>query len=44
MKSIVFEPTEVYVNKRAFRTTDWKDFYGDVEEEDPPDIPEPLGK
>jgi hypothetical protein len=27
----------------VFRHSDWKDFYGDVIEEDPPNMPVPLG-
>ena len=41
---IVFNPTEVEVNDVTFRTSDWKYFYEDVEEEDPPNMTEPLGK
>jgi hypothetical protein len=32
------------VNENEFRLdADWTEFYGDVWEEDPPDMPEPLG-
>ncbi|KAL7526734.1 hypothetical protein ACHAWF_001888, partial [Thalassiosira exigua] len=30
--------------KRFNKTADWVEFYEDVVEEDPPDMPEPLGK
>ena len=39
------EPHEPKVYKRAFNSyADWKGFYGDVVEEDTPNIPEPMGK
>jgi hypothetical protein len=31
------------VDESVFQHGDWKDFYGDVVEEDPPNMPEPLG-
>jgi len=44
-KRVVFDPSEPYVDEHRFNTcADWKDFYGDVCEEVPPDAPEPLGK
>ena len=44
MKRVVFDPTEVDIDESTFKAADWKDFYGDVVEEDPPHMPEPLGK
>ena len=44
MKRILFDPTDVKVNDSTLRTSDWKYFYGDVEDEDPPNIHDPLGK
>ena len=41
------DPTAVKISEDAFYnmadSDDWKEFYGDVEEEDPPHMPEPLG-
>jgi hypothetical protein len=46
MSRVVFDPHQTKVDESAFASgkTDWKDFYGDVEEELPPGMPEPLGK
>jgi hypothetical protein len=46
MSRIVFDPYQSKVDESAFAsgTTDWKDFYGDITEELPPGMPEPLGK
>jgi hypothetical protein len=42
---LVFDDTMPTINKNHFNTdADWKDFYGDVKEEDPRYMPEPLGK
>jgi hypothetical protein len=42
---IVFDPTRPKIDESAFaQDADWKDFYGDVTEELPPRMPEPLGK
>ena len=42
MKIVLFDPTDV--NESLFRTANCKYFHGDVEEEDPPNMSEPLGK
>ena len=44
MSRIVFDPKRPDIDETSFApiTTDWKDFYGDVEEELPPRMPEPL--
>jgi hypothetical protein len=46
MSRIVFDPKETVIDESSFAsgTVDWKDFYGDVVEELPPRMPEPLGK
>ena len=45
MKRLVFDPVTPYVNESRFNNeSDWKDFYGDIKEEDPHAMPEPLGK
>jgi hypothetical protein len=46
MTRIVFDPSHPKVDESVFAsgTTDWKDFYGDIEEKLPPGMPEPLGK
>ena len=39
------DPLEPSGNEAAFNTcTDWKKFYGNVTEEDPPRMPKPLGR
>ena len=43
LKRIIFDPQLPEVNEGAFTIADWTDFYGEVEEEDPPHMPEPLG-
>ena len=43
MKRVVFDPKLPDVDESSFSQADWTDFYGDVEEEDPPHMPEPLG-
>ena len=43
MKRVVFDPKLPDVDESSFSQADWADFYGDVEEEDPPHMPEPLG-
>jgi len=43
----VFDATRVQIDEKSFATPgtqDWKEFYGDVEEEMPPGMPEALGK
>ena len=38
------DPIRINVDERVFQDdADWLEFYGDVKEEDPPDMPEPLG-
>lgn len=45
VKRIVFDPEIVKTDESCFSPdADWKEFYGDVQEEDPPNMPEPLGK
>jgi hypothetical protein len=42
---IVFDPKTPNVDERVFNVNaDWRDFYGDVGEELPPNMPEPKGK
>ena len=44
--NIVFDPKDVRLDESAFANTDiaaWRDFYGDVAEELPPKMPDPLG-
>ena len=47
MKRLVMDPTDMRITEDAFNNLtdidEWKEFYGDVEEEDPPHMPEPLG-
>ena len=43
MKRIVFDPRDPGVDESTFIKGDWTEFYGDVVEEDPPNMPEPLG-
>jgi hypothetical protein len=43
MRRIVFDPRMPSLDESVFMTGDWKDFYGDIVEEDPPDMPIPLG-
>ena len=40
----VFHPSRIRLKESRFKTADWTDFYGDVEEELPPDMPELLGE
>jgi hypothetical protein len=42
--NIVFDPNRPDVDDRLFPTADWSDFYGDVSEEIPPHMPQPLGE
>ena len=45
VRRIVFDPRKVENTVSRFNDgADWRDFYGDVEEEDPPHMPKPLGK
>ena len=44
--AIVFDPKDVILDESAFSTAtqaEWKEFYGDVAEEIPSDMPEPKG-
>jgi hypothetical protein len=41
--SIVIDPSEPEFDPTLFIDQDWSEFYGDVEEEMPPKMPEPLG-
>ena len=42
---LAFDPSRPKVDESVFNAdADWKDFYGDVEEELPTKMPEPLGK
>jgi hypothetical protein len=44
MKRIVFDPREIKMDEIVFNSgADWKEFYGNVKEEDPPNMPPPLG-
>ena len=45
VKRLVMDPCLPYVDKRAFNVqADWAEFYGDVREETPPNMPEMLGR
>lgn len=45
MGRIAYDHKEPKVDYRAFNeTADWTSFYGEVEEEMPPKMPEPLGR
>jgi hypothetical protein len=41
---LVFDPTYPSINMNDFPTYDWTEFYGDVKEAIPADMPDPLGK
>ncbi len=41
---LVFDPTYPDINLDYFPTFDWTEFYGDVTEAIPTDMPKPLGK
>ncbi len=44
MKHIVFDPQEIKTDESGFNSgADWKEFYGNVKEEDPPNMLPPLG-
>ncbi|KAI2489216.1 Reverse transcriptase (RNA-dependent DNA polymerase) [Fragilaria crotonensis] len=44
-KRVVFDPREPVIDERVFNTdADWTDFYGNVTEELPPNMPQPRGK
>jgi hypothetical protein len=41
---LIFDPTYPDIDLTAFPTYDWTEFYSNVEEAIPPDMPPPLGK
>ncbi len=41
---LVFNPTYPTIDLSSFPTYNWTEFYGDVQEAIPQDMPEPLGK
>ena len=41
---LVLDPSYPDIDKKNFIHSDWENFYGDVKEELPPDMPKPLGK
>ncbi len=41
---LIFDPTYPDIDLTAYPSFDWTEFYGDVEEAIPPDMPPPLGK
>jgi hypothetical protein len=41
---LIFDPTYPDIDQTAFPSFDWMEFYGDVEEAIPPNMPPPLGK
>ena len=41
---MVFDPTYPEIDMSVFKTCDWVEFYGNVKEAIPIDMPEPLGK
>ena len=44
MGCLVYDPIVPLVNESVFHSkADWEDFYGQVEEEMPPNMPEPHG-
>jgi hypothetical protein len=43
MRRLILNHTMPEVDKLVFRHGDWKDFYGDIIEEDLPKMPVPLG-
>ena len=44
-RRLVMDPIEPEIDESVFaHNTDWTEFYGDVMEEDPPKMPEPLGE
>jgi hypothetical protein len=42
--ALALDATKPDIDESAFQEVDWKDFYGEVEEELPPKMPEPLGR
>ena len=43
MRRLILNHTMPEIDESVFRHGDWKDFYGNVIEEDPPNMPVPLG-
>jgi hypothetical protein len=41
---LIFDPTYPDIDQTAFPSFEWMEFYGNVEEAIPPDMPHPLGK
>ncbi len=41
---LIFDPTYPEIDISSFPTYDWAEFYGDIEETIPHDMPEPLGQ
>jgi hypothetical protein len=41
---LIFDPTYLDIDQTAFRSSAWTEFYGNVEEAIPPNMPPPLGK
>jgi hypothetical protein len=41
---LTFDPTYPNIDQTAFPSFEWTEFYGNVEEAIPPDMPPPLGK
>jgi hypothetical protein len=41
---LIFDPTYPDIDQTAFLSFEWTEFYGNVEEAIPPDMPPPLGK
>ena len=41
---MVFDPTYADIDMKSFKDCDWREFYGDVKEPLPPNMPEPRGK
>jgi hypothetical protein len=42
--ALAFDASKPDIDESAFQEVDWKDFYGEVEEELPPKMPEPSGR
>ena len=41
---LILDPTYPNIDHTSFHKCNWKEFYGDVQEPIPPDMPRPLGK
>ena len=41
---LIFDPAYPTIDMNQFPQYDWREFYGDVSEAFPPDMPKPLGK